>query len=310
MRLEELGTQDVVVIDAPYLDSNLRSYTDQSVDYVALVDLLLNAKFRWVFCGYLHPALHRLGEPAWATDLRFLYFRPGKDEGEKHGEERRIECLWTNCSPDKMAKRHPLPTAVRARIQVQNDAASLSFSALDAKIAAGLETVARNWTALVPYLLEMHRRLSAPGKRTDLRKGAPSGLTWTAWVESKRSKLGRSLRSVQRLLRGKTEASRNWKPRPNLTTGSAPTTGNLTSRHRWREVPDNTAMGIAFQMAKLILQMRDSSRNTHSNRRKLEQLATQFLAVAERRSAPRSGLPSASRIGIANGAPNTRTLIM
>jgi hypothetical protein len=95
MGLEKLGAQDVVVIDAPYPNTNLRSYTDEAVDYVALVDLLLSVKFRWVLCGYLHPALHRLGEPAWATDLRFLYFRPGKEERERHGEERRIECLWT-----------------------------------------------------------------------------------------------------------------------------------------------------------------------------------------------------------------------
>jgi site-specific DNA-methyltransferase (adenine-specific) len=53
----------------------------------------------------------------------------------------------------------------------------------------------------------MHRRLCAPGKRSDLRRGAPVDLTWTAWVESKRHKLGRSLRTIQYLLRGKTEAS-------------------------------------------------------------------------------------------------------
>jgi modification methylase len=60
---------------------------------------------------------------------------------------------------------------------------------------------------LVPYLLEMNRRLSAPGKRTDLRKGAPANLSWTAWVETKRHKLGRSLRTIQHLLRGRTDAS-------------------------------------------------------------------------------------------------------
>lgn len=104
-----------------------------------------------------------------------------------------------------MQKRR-LPHPVRATV--------LTFSALDAKIDDGLRAVARDWNAVVPYLLEMHRRLSAPGRRTDLRKGAPAGLTWTAWVESKRNRLGRSLRSVQRLLRGQTEASRNWQRRP------------------------------------------------------------------------------------------------
>jgi len=96
------------------------------------------------------------------------------------------------------------------QIKAIADAASLPFRALDNKIDDGLAIVARDWNALIPYLLEMQRRLSVPGKRTDLRKGAPVGLTWTAWVDSKRHMLGRSLRSVQRLLRGKTQASLNW----------------------------------------------------------------------------------------------------
>src|SRR5947199_6243709 len=37
----------------------------------------------------------------------------------------------------------------------------------------------------------MHQPLSCARSRTDLRKGAAAGRTWTAWVESKRSKLGR-----------------------------------------------------------------------------------------------------------------------
>src|SRR5271170_7680566 len=109
-----------------------------------------------------------------------------------------------------------LPASVKGQTKAIADAASLSFRALDHRIDDGLAIVARDWNALTPYLQEMQRRLSAPGKRTDLRKGAPLGLTWTAWVVSKRSILGRSLRSVQRLLRGKTQASLNW----NRTTKS------------------------------------------------------------------------------------------
>src|SRR5271170_1446936 len=103
-----------------------------------------------------------------------------------------------------------LPASVKGQIKAIANAASLSFRSLDHRIDDGLAIVARDWNALIPYLLEMQRRLSAPGKRTDLRKGAPLGLTWTAWVVSKRCILGRSLRSVQRLLRGKTQASLNW----------------------------------------------------------------------------------------------------
>jgi site-specific DNA-methyltransferase (adenine-specific) len=99
-------------------------------------------------------------------------------------------------------------------IKAISNAASLSFRHLNEKIDGGLAIVAKDWNAVIPYLMEMQRRLSAPGKRTDLRKGAPPGLTWTVWVDSKRHILGRSLRSVQRLLQGRTQASLNWNRTP------------------------------------------------------------------------------------------------
>jgi len=62
------------------------------------------------------------------------------------------------------------PASVKGQIKAIADAASLSFRALDHRIDDGLAIVARDWNALIPYLLEMQRRLSAPGKRTDLLK--------------------------------------------------------------------------------------------------------------------------------------------
>ena len=113
-------------------------------------------------------------------------------KGSAHGTDRlRIGCSLPASAPRDLA-----------------DAASLSFSDLDTTIDRGLGKVARDWNALVPYLLEMNRRLSAPGKRTDLRKGAPADLTWTAWIASKRHKLGRSLRTIQYMLKGRTDGSR------------------------------------------------------------------------------------------------------
>jgi hypothetical protein len=47
----------------------VRSYTEATIDYAELVDTLLTAKFRWFLCGYVHPALQRLGNPSWAMPL-------------------------------------------------------------------------------------------------------------------------------------------------------------------------------------------------------------------------------------------------
>jgi modification methylase len=202
--LNTLNENDVVVIDAPYPHATVKAYSDATVDYERLIDVLLKAKFRWVFCGYPHPLLHRLGTPIWARDMQLLCVRI------KAGQEDRNECLWANYSPEITKTQRLLPPSVQGQIKAISNAASLSFRALDQKIDDGLAIVARDWNALIPYLLEMQRRLSAPGRRTDLRKGAPTGLTWTAWVESKRTILGRSLRSVQRLLKGRTQASLEW----------------------------------------------------------------------------------------------------
>src|ERR1035437_10692237 len=88
MGLEDLGPQDTVVFDPPYPNGNVRSYSDATVDYEALVDLLLRARFKWLLCGYAHPVLCRLGQPFWARDVHLLCIR---DE-----QEPRTECLWRN----------------------------------------------------------------------------------------------------------------------------------------------------------------------------------------------------------------------
>jgi site-specific DNA-adenine methylase len=88
MRLEELGPDDTVVLDPPYPLGNVRSYSDASVGYEVLVDLLLRAKFRWILCGYPHSVLCRLGKPFWARDVNLLCVRAEN--------EPRTECLWRN----------------------------------------------------------------------------------------------------------------------------------------------------------------------------------------------------------------------
>lgn len=147
--LEKLTEDDVVLLDPPYPNSNIRSYTHETVNHEHLVDVLLRAKFRWLLCGYLHPVLHRLGNPIWARDLQVLCVR------EQRGRDERTECLWSNFSPDKNKSHHLLPPGLDAKLLTMADAASLSFPALN-------ERIDKDWTAVVPYLLEMNR----PSERT------------------------------------------------------------------------------------------------------------------------------------------------
>jgi site-specific DNA-adenine methylase len=284
MRLERLTGDDVVFLDPPYPNADVRSYRNDKVNHEELVDCLLRAKFRWPLSGYAHPLLCRLGEPFWAREVKLLSIR-----GE---QEPRTECLWSNFASGS-SQRHSLPVALNRKLRTLADAASLSFAALDAEIDEGLQTVANDWSALVPFLLEMHRRLSAPGKRTDLRKDAPSGLTWTQWVESKRKKLGRSLRTIQHLLRGKTQASLARQARVRPRAGHA----------QGSEYLSEDAMDIATEMSRLVLKLRHNSQYRTSYRRRLELLAEHFLKITGQVPAPRNDDAPLARIGSTSSEP-------
>jgi len=57
-----------------------------------MVEMLLQAKFKWVLSEYPHPLyLSTLGEPFWRKDVQLVV----KDR-KRHEEERRVECLWKN----------------------------------------------------------------------------------------------------------------------------------------------------------------------------------------------------------------------
>ena len=261
-----LEPDDFAYIDPPYLTSRTRTYSEDDIDHERLVWVLRKAKFRWILSHYLHPIyISGLGDPFWSKD--FDLFVAG-------GHDVRTECMWSNFTvPRGTATREArsgLAVGTRSKLRSFSEAASLSFSDLNKTIDQGLEKIAKDWNALVPYLLEMNRRLSAPGRRNDLRKGAPSGLTWTQWVESKRGKLGRSLRSVQRLLSGKTEASKERQAQPRATVSR----GSVDAS----EIPDNP-MEIAAEMARLVLEMRDRGDKTGSNWERMELLAEHFLRL-------------------------------
>lgn len=263
--LDTLTPDDVLICDPPYAFplGRVKAYSDATVDYEQLVDVLLRARFKWVLCGYPHPLLHRLGAPLWAKNMQLLCVRI------KAGQEERNECVWTNFTPEIEKSQKVLPPTVKEQIKAISNAASLSFKSLDEKIDDGLDVIAKDFSSLLPYLMEMHRRVSAPGRRTDLRKGAPAGLTWTAWVESKRHRLGRSLRTIQYLLQGKTDASQQ---RQTL----------IQARAHLRQEPDwsipHTPMEVASEMARLVLEMRNKSQNARLKHR-LELLAEHFLRI-------------------------------
>lgn len=281
-----LGADDFVYLDPPYKNYDTRSYCDD-IDHEHLVWVLKHAKFRWILSHYLHPIyLATLGQPFWAKEVQLCVSREGS----------RTECLWRNFSGSKhKEKSTTLPQTAVGKMRELDNAAALSFSALDAKIDDGLERVARDLSAMLPYLLEMHTRLAAPGKRSDLRKGAPAGLTWTAWVRSKRKKLGRSLRTIQCMLKGKTETS--------LTRQSL-----IQRRAELRQEPESpipdAPMEIATEMARLVLEMQDQRGRSGSDWARLKLLAERFLRFAGQAPQPGDGNSHLDRIASMSSEPN------
>ena len=286
-----LGPDDFAYIDPPYLTSRTRTYSEDDIDHERLASVLKKAKFRWILSHYLHPVyLSTLGDPFFSQEMNLFVAK---------GHDVRTECLWSNWAPANSCRteRKILAVSTRSRLRSFDEAASLSFSALDAKIDEGLETVARDLSAMLPYLLEMHTRLAAPGKRTDLRKGAPAGLTWTQWVESKRKKLGRSLRTIQHMLRGKTETSRN---RQALAQRRAELRQESES-----SLPD-TPMEVATEMSRLVLEMRDGIKVNGSNWGRLRLLAEHFLRITGQAHLPHGEADRPAHIGDGSGASGWR----
>ncbi|MGA8622803.1 MAG: hypothetical protein WB660_30305 [Candidatus Sulfotelmatobacter sp.] len=98
-------------------------------------------------------------------------------------------------------------------------------------------------------------------------------MTWTQWVETKRHKLGRSLRTIQYMLKGQTESSQT---RQMLL---AQRLASLRSEPEW-SIPD-TPIEIATEMSRLVLEMRDNVRNAGVKKQRLELLAEHFLRITE-----------------------------
>lgn len=109
---------------------------------------------------------------------------------------------------------------------------AMDYPELDQYVTSGLTSARDSLLALEPYLRAMREMLHDQGRRNDLRleRGVPEGLTWQAWVNSKKSMLG-SLSTVNRLLRGEQKAkSKNEKPK-HLTALEHRLLGTATNVH-------------------------------------------------------------------------------
>jgi hypothetical protein len=90
---EQPGPDDAIAADPPYINCNQTAYKSEDICPTELIECLQSASFNWVFCEYYQP-LYRVafGEPVFrkSMQLRSTNFK------ETGGQERRVECIWTN----------------------------------------------------------------------------------------------------------------------------------------------------------------------------------------------------------------------
>ncbi len=87
LEAEQLGEDDFVFVDGPYIEANVGPYKPDSIVPTELIEYLQHAPFCWVLCESRQPIyIAGLGEPVLETDVQ-QRAKPGDTE-------RRVECVW------------------------------------------------------------------------------------------------------------------------------------------------------------------------------------------------------------------------
>lgn len=95
--LAELSSDDFAYIDPPYLGAKVKSYTDKTLDHRELVEILLDAPFRWILSEYdkypvYRPLTEKFGEPK-RIEVQKVMDNSNHTQGKR---KKVVECLWKN----------------------------------------------------------------------------------------------------------------------------------------------------------------------------------------------------------------------
>jgi len=164
LEAEQPGPDDFVFVDGPYIGCNVGAYSPESISPCELVEFLKSATFNWILTEYRQPIyLEAFGAPIFekAVRLRTPYC------ANTGGQERRIECIWTNVGKDP-AKRDSVTVQVKPVPPDRKDTyyCGLQLDALldEIKQCAIAITAARNQMSaemrmrLLPALLALKKR--------------------------------------------------------------------------------------------------------------------------------------------------------
>lgn len=161
LEAEQPGEHDFVMVDGPYIDSEVGSYESAAICPTEVIEYLQGARFNWVFTEHRQPLYtEAFGEPVYQQQAR----RSSPNSIQSADE---FECIWTNIG-ESGTKRDsvtlpPLP--------VPDDRKDTYYVGLDneallreIKECAAVITESRNQMnkemrrRLLPALLELKKR--------------------------------------------------------------------------------------------------------------------------------------------------------
>ena len=160
LEAEELGSHDIVVIDWPYLNCNVGTYSPESICPTEGIECLQKAPFNWVLTEYYQPLLvAALGEPVFKQEVQLRSCDVQKTR------ERRTECIWIrdgkSASTVTVTLHEPVP---EDRTQIYYTHLSESELLEEIKKCIGSVNFSRNQMQremrqrLLPALLELKNR--------------------------------------------------------------------------------------------------------------------------------------------------------
>jgi site-specific DNA-adenine methylase len=92
LKAEKPDTNDIVIVDAPYLNAELDAYSPNDICPTELIEVLRAGEFQWVFTEYYQPLyVEAFGEPAYKKETQIKAANLGITN-----KSSRAECIWTN----------------------------------------------------------------------------------------------------------------------------------------------------------------------------------------------------------------------
>lgn len=184
LEAEQLGSDDFVMVDGPYLNCNVGAYVAESICPTELIAYLQSAKFNWVLTEYYQPLyVSAFGEPDYKEQVQLRSCDVQKIR------EKRTECIWTNIGKtggNVTVTFQPVP---EDRTQTHYVGLSESELLKEIKECIGTVSFSRNQMnremrqRLLPALLELKKRTyrKKPGFYATLAKIGLNADTVRQW---------------------------------------------------------------------------------------------------------------------------------